>query len=239
MDSRGLIFPALDTTWSDALRIAEALRDHPAIGGLKINRLAGQALFMPNRNYINRLHDFGLDIWIDAKHIDIPETVEGWIEAYAVSGMISFVTVMAKGGLAMMKKAVAAAGSEMDIIGVTELTSLSLEEVQDLSGRFPLESVLHLATLAEEAGLHHLVCSGREVEALYEHNGLADMSVIVPATEPKFAKAGSGQKRTTPLEEVCRVGKDMIGGFVFGRIIGESKDPRATVNMIAEEIEAV
>ena len=241
MDSRGKIWPALDCSWDRALIIARALQHHPAVGGFKLNRLIAEALFDRRRDYLRELFMLGAPLFLDAKHIDIPETVAGWISNYAASGMVSYVTVMARGEVPMMQAAVRAGNGHPQIIAVTELTSLGPEEIKKHTGRTPEQSVEMLAGMAVEAGLSHIVCSGNEVEALRDTQAhdFGSLRLIVPATTPAWAEAGGDQKRVTRMADVCRAGGSMIAGLVFGRIFVNADDPRATADRIAEEIESI
>ena len=104
--------------------------------------------------------------FLDLKLHDIPNTVAGAMQAIRVLEP-AIVTVHASGGRAMMEDAKAAAGEHTRVIGVTMLTSLDASDLErtGVAGSAP-EQVLRMATLAQDAGLDGVVCSGREVAAV-------------------------------------------------------------------------
>lgn len=241
MDSRGKIWVALDTDWEKALEIAHKLSGHPAVGGFKINRLIDQALLRTDGyDLLEELADIG-PLWADLKLMDIPETVGGRMQAYADSDLlVSFVTVMAKGGINMMKRAVEVGERRTLVIAVTELTSLTEEEVHLLSGQPAKTSVVNLARLAVLAGVKYLVCSGREVATIKAHPELSGLQLFVPGITPAWSQVdASDQKRTMTPVDVFKAGGEQVEALVIGRAIVKADDPRAAIDKTVEEIEAV
>ena len=239
MDSTGRIWVALDTTKDKALEIAERVAGHPAVRGFKANRLVDQEVFRPDGD--SRLFDvlasFGKPAWADLKLIDIPETVSGRIEPYVQAGGVGFITVMAKGEVDMMMAAVKAGGDRLSIIAVTELTSLSEEQVHLGSGNPAKASVINLARLAVLSGVKHLVCSGQELEVLAKRPELVSLVKFVPALSPAWSfGAGADQNRVTALATALKNG---ASAAVIGRVIINAKDPLEAIKMTAGEIEAI
>lgn len=242
MDSTNKIWVGLDTNKGRALAIASAIAEHPAVKGFKINRLVDQEVFRKSNSnepaLFDRLHELGKPIWVDLKFHDIPETVKGRVEPYVTSGMVQYLTVMAKGGLDMMKAAIDTAGNYTHIIAVTELTSLIEEEVHLGSGQPTKASVLQLARNAVLTGLKHLVCSGLELEVLANRFELQCLEKFVPAISPVWSLTGAGkdQKRTAIPEFVLKNGGTAM---VIARAIVNADDPLEAVKKTAAEIEAI
>jgi len=243
MDSFDRIWVALDTNKAKALKIAELLgkADLSAVAGLKVNRLIDQEVFRENGEpaLLNVLAGYEIPVWVDLKFIDIDRTVEGRMEPYVKSGLVSYVTVMAKGGIDMMKAAVAAGrkspAGTTKVIAVTELTSLDEAEVELLSGHSPEASVRYLARLATDAGVEHMVCSGREISAIRKRPELNRLNLFVPAVNPEWAPVASGQERTMTIIEALQRGAKAV---VVGSLIVNSDDPVGIVKRIQQDIEA-
>lgn len=237
MDSTGKIWVALDCEKSRALAIARAVGDHPAVLGFKLNRLIDAENFRKVGEpwLFKAMTEYGKDLWADMKLHDIPETVFGRTEAYAQSGYFRYLTVMAKGGKKMMAAALEAAGDKLNIIAVTELTSLSPEEALDLSGREVKDSVDHLAALAYDAGVRHLVCSGKEL--VNQSDCMINMRKFIPAISPVWTLGDQAdQKRTSTPEFALKNGAEAL---VTGRAIVKDEDPLEAVKKTAAEIEAI
>jgi orotidine 5'-phosphate decarboxylase subfamily 1 len=240
MDATGKIWIGLDCPKTRALEVAEAIGDHPAVRGFKLNRLIDAENFRSvcEAGLFEALTKHGKALWADMKIHDIPETAKGRTEAYVNSRYFQYLTVMAKGGVEMMKAAVEAASDKLNVIAVTELTSLSPETVLDLSGREVNASVCHLAGLAVDAGVKYLVCSGKELQALNADPKLASLLKFVPAISPAWTLGDQAdQKRTSTPKFVLE--NDPNATMVIARAIVKADDPLEAVKKTAAEIEAI
>lgn len=95
-----------------------------------------------------------------------------------------------------------------------------------------LTQVLHLAKMAEKAGVDGVVASGQEVSML--RGALKpETLIVVPGIVPVWAQKPSDQKRvTTPHQAII----DGASHIVVGRAIYEAPDPVEAVGKIVEEI---
>ncbi|MGW0448765.1 orotidine-5'-phosphate decarboxylase, partial [Streptosporangium sandarakinum] len=163
----------------------------------------------------------GVDIFLDLKLHDIPNTVAG--AARAVGRLRpAILTVHAAGGPAMISEAVQAL-PDTRIAAVTVLTSLSEADLEriGLAGP-PGDAVRRLAAMAVGAGAQALVCSPQEVAAVRGEVG-PDVTLITPGVRPE----GSGsqdQARVATPEQAFADGADLL---VIGRPITGSADPGA------------
>ncbi|MFH1402574.1 MAG: orotidine-5'-phosphate decarboxylase [Patescibacteria group bacterium] len=235
MNSDGKIWVALDTEKSRALEIAKQVAPHPAIFGFKVNRLIDQEVFRKDGELklFEELAKLGLGkpIWADLKLHDIPRTVVGRLEPYVSSGLVQFVTVMAKGEIDMMAEAVEAVGNKLSIIAVTELTSLSEEQVQLGSGHPTTASVINLARNAVLAGVEHLVCSSQELEALAKRRELKILQKFVPGIVVAGRGDGSmDQNRVGTPTFALQKGGDKL---VIGSTIVHADNPLEKVEKIS------
>jgi len=239
MDSKGKLWVALDTEKDKSLEIVDKLvaAKLPVVRGAKLNRSIDQEVFakLGERRILEVMKDGGISSWVDMKFHDVPRTVAGRIEPYVSSGLVSYITVMAKGEVDMMNDAVLAAKPVgVNIIAVTELTSLTEEQVHLGSGNPAKASVINLARLAVLSEVEYLVCSGQEVAVIRARRELKKLKLFVPAVNPSFASTGADQNRTMTIIDALRAGVDAV---VVGSIIVNASDPIGVIKRIAQEIE--
>jgi len=232
-----LIF-ALDTSggMADALSWVDLLRDH--VGLFKIGKEAFTA-FGPA--IVTAIMARGGRVFLDLKYHDIPNTVEQAGRAATRLGVHMF-NVHALGGADMMKKTVRGVVEEAKtlqappptILAVTVLTSLSERDLHDMGFAVPSVSslVVSLARHAQDAGMHGVVASPREVAPIRAACG-KDFIIVTPGIRT-HALPGDDQKRTQGPREAVAEGADYI---VVGRPIRKANDPVAAARTIAGEIE--
>ena len=188
---------------------------------------------------VKEVKEMGHKIFLDLKLHDIPNTVKGGMKNLAALG-VDIVNCHCGGGIAMMKAAMEGLregtpeGKEVPkLIGVTILTSTSQEAMNEEMG-IPgavLDTVVHYAKNAKEAGLDGVVCSVLEARAIHEACGNDFLTVT-----PGIRLAGNSkddQKRVATPEFANEQGCDMI---VVGRSITKAQDPAATYRRIEKEI---
>ena len=221
---KGPIFVALDTPDLErAKTIAGRVRNH--VGGLKL----GLEFFAANgRQGVKDMAQLGLPIFLDLKLHDIPNTVAKAVQALRDLEP-TVLTVHAAGGRAMMEDAKAAAPTGTKVVAVTVLTSLDDEDLQSIGmPADPHAQVERLTSLAREAGLDGVVCSGAEVKAAKRlwPNGF----FVVPGVRPANAIAGDQKRVVTPRQAL----NDGASILVIGRPITAAEDP----DLAARAIEA-
>lgn len=173
-------------------------------------------------------------LFLDLKLHDIPAQVSGAISAVADLD-VTFSTVHASGGRAMLRSAASAAEDRMMLLAVTVLTSLTDSDLVDIGvSRDSTTQVLRLAELALTSGLAGLVCSPLEVSPIRERFGSnidGGPFLVVPGIRPVDALVDD-QKRTLSPKEAMERGADML---VVGRPITTAAHPsEATRSMLAE-----
>jgi orotidine-5'-phosphate decarboxylase len=163
-------------------------------------------------------------VFLDLKLHDIPNTVARACEV-AATYEVDFLTIHAVGGRQMMEAAVKAiAASPTKLLAVTLLTSLSSRELAfDLKVPIELpEYVLHLALMAQAAGISGIVCSPQEVKELRSHLN-PDFILVTPGIR-LASDAPSDQLRIMTPKEAIAAGADYL---VIGRSILNATDPQA------------
>jgi orotidine-5'-phosphate decarboxylase len=230
---------ALDVESGDeALRLAATLRD--VAGGFKV----GSRLFTLEGPALVRalVEQYGR-VFLDLKFHDIPNTVAQAVDAAVATGAW-MINVHASGGIPMMEAA-ARAGADAAtrlrrppplLIGVTVLTSMDAATLGSVGvGRPLLRQVVHLATLAQQAGLGGVVASPQEIVAIREACG-PEFAIVTPGIRGAAAgQASHDQVRTLGPADAMRAGATYI---VVGRPIIAAPDPREAAERITEEIRA-
>jgi orotidine-5'-phosphate decarboxylase len=184
---------------------------------------------------VRALRERGCRIFLDLKYHDIPSTVANAVASAADIG-VDLLTLHASGGEAMMRAArdvVSADGPRL--LGVTILTSFTAAEVEQVWNKEILslrDEVARLARFAAEAGLHGVVASPLEVEAIKRRHG-ADFLVVTPGIRPAGGVQGDQARTATPAEAV-RFGADFL---VIGRPVIAADDPVAAVAAIRADME--
>lgn len=179
-------------------------------------------------------HDAGLEVFLDLKFHDIPNTCAKAVRAAARWG-VWMTNVHCSGGTDMMRAAREILEGEAHrplLIGVTVLTSMSDSDLQELGVSRDLESqVDHLAGLANASGLDGVVCSAQETQRLRQSLG-TDFCLVTPGIRPSWAAADDQNRIVTPKDAVAN-GSDYL---VIGRPITASDHPEIAIARIVEEL---
>ena len=188
---------------------------------------------------VKEVKAMGHKIFLDLKLHDIPNTVKGGMKNLAALG-VDIVNCHCGGGIAMMRAAKEGLiegtpeGKKVPkLIGVTILTSTSQEGMNNEMG-IPgavIDTVVHYAKNAKEAGLDGVVCSVLEAKAIHEACG-DDFLTVTPGIR-LAGNSKDDQKRVATPEFANEQGCDMI---VVGRSITKAENPVETYKQIEKEI---
>jgi orotidine-5'-phosphate decarboxylase len=175
----------------------------------------------------------GLDLFLDLKLHDIPNTVAGAAKSVARLKP-RYLTVHASGGRDMVRAAVEAA-PDVHIAAVTLLTSLDEHALRVLGVEWSTnDAVLRLASVAVEAGARAIVCSPQEVAAVRREVG-DGITLITPGVRLAGGDAQDQARFATPAQALAD-GADLL---VIGRPITGAADPGAAAAAIAADLEPV
>ena len=232
--SAGRIIIALDVqTKEEGIALVSRLKDARTFKvGLELFAAEGPALF-------RKLKALRKDIFLDLKLHDIPNTVAGAVRS-AIRHGVQMMTIHTSGGREMMAKAAEAAKMAAEasgvprpvLLGVTILTSLKGEDLEEVGMRSDVASqVLRLAGLAKAAGMDGIVCSPREIEVLRREFG-RELVIVTPGIRPLWAAAQDQKRIMTPAEAVAR-GADYL---VIGRPITGAPSPNEAFLRVVEEM---
>ena len=228
------VFVALDVNDVDKAR--DMVRQ---LGDAGTHYKVGLELFLSaGRRWVSELAEQGKRVFLDLKFHDIPNTVRSAVREASQLGA-EWMTVHALGGYAML--AAAKEGAEavtggrthsVRLLAVTLLTSHAPADLQaiGLKSSDPQEGVLKLASLAQAAELHGVVCSPQEVRLIRHHSHLAAM---VPGIRPQDAASNDQHRIATPAEAVA-AGATYL---VVGRPILQASDPLQALLSIQSEVQ--
>ena len=183
-------------------------------------------------SFIRQLIGRGLKVFLDLKWHDIPNTVAGAVTAAREMG-VSMATVHTLGGTAMLEAAAVAAGPDLDLVGVTVLTSHDPAEYALAVGRSKVNlarEVERQAILAVEAGLRGVVCSALEVSLLHRRLG-SDPYIVVPGIRRGSDPPGD-QARVATAKDASTNGATHL---VVGRPVLQAPDPAAVFEEFMRE----
>jgi orotidine-5'-phosphate decarboxylase len=191
--------------------------------GLELYTAAGMEI-------VTHLLGEGKQVFLDLKMYDIPETVARAVAVVAQTG-VRFLTVHSVSSV--MRAAVAArAGSQLQILAVTVLTSFGPEDMDDLGYQGTVASLVERrARKAVEVGVDGLVASPLEAAAVRSIAG-PNTVIVTPGVRSAGVAVGDQKRVATPAQAI-RDGADYL---VIGRQITRAADPAAQVDHILMEL---
>lgn len=184
---------------------------------------------------VGELVDRGKRVFLDAKILDIPNTVERSVARVAELGA-AFLTIHGHDRKTLEAALAGRGDSSLKLLAVTVLTSLSggdLEE-QGITPQLATESgalVLHRAKLAQQSGFDGVIASGQEA-AIVRAATAPQFLIVTPGIRLPGSDAGDQQRIMTP-ESAILAGADYI---VVGRPINAAGDPRAAAATFIRQI---
>jgi orotidine-5'-phosphate decarboxylase len=209
----------------------EALRWLDRAEGLRWAKVGSVLFTREGPGFVRELIARGLEVFLDLKWHDIPNTVASAVEGARELG-VSMATIHTLGGAEMMRAAAVASAGQLGIVGVTVLTSHTAEGYGAATGRGSVdaeEEVRRLAKGAAGAGLRGIVCSPHEVAAV--RSVLPGGGWIVVPGIRRTGEAAGDQARVAGPEEAVRAGATHL---VVGRPLLQAADPKAAVREFQE-----
>jgi orotidine-5'-phosphate decarboxylase len=232
VDTKGPLIVALDfDTATEALDLVDLL--DPDTCRVKVGK---QLFTREGPTVLKALGARGFDVFLDLKFHDIPNTVANACVAAAEQGAW-MVNVHASGGSRMMlaaREALAKLSNPPKLIAVTVLTSMAPEDLSETGiPASPMERVLLLAELAQQAGMDGVVCSAQEAQQLRARLG-PDFDLVTPGIRLPGGNVGD-QRRVLSPSDALAAGANYL---VVGRPITAASDPAGALEHIRSSIEA-
>jgi len=219
----------------EALSWVDRLKGH--VGLFKVGK---ESFVRYGPGIIQLIHDRGGKVFLDLKFHDIPNTVARAAEAAFALGVAMF-NVHALGGSQMMRETVngvlrlaGQSGKPSPVVlAVTVLTSLNDEDLKKMGFNWGVsDTVLHLARMAQDAGISGVVASAEEAAAIRSACG-SEFLIVTPGIRGGKEVAGDDQKRIVTPCDAVRYGADFL---VVGPPIRQAADPAGEADAIAGEI---
>lgn len=182
--------------------------------------------------------DMGIDVVLDLKLHDIPETVARSVKAGGELG-VKYMTLHVQQRAALEAAVKAAEPFGMQLLGVTVLTSMEEEDLSNLGIEFAAhprspnslsDVVLSRAKFAASCGISGFVCSPKEVASIKE--AVPEGFFLVPGVRPAGAHIGDQKRVGTPLQAV-RDGASLV---VIGRPIRDAEYPEEAALDVLREL---
>ena len=229
MEPRDRIIVALDVpSVEEAKQLVAKLE-----GSVGVYKIGLELLFAGGFQLARELADEGLNVFVDAKLLDIEATVERATVTIAKSGA-QFLTVHALDAKTLDAAVRGRGESPLKLLGVTVLTNLTTADLAEQGSAMPpLALVQRRADLARDAGFDGVVASGREAAALREQLR-GEFLIVTPGIRSKGASVDDQARTVSPAEAIA-AGANYI---VVGRPITQAADPRKAAEAIAAEIAA-
>jgi orotidine-5'-phosphate decarboxylase len=181
---------------------------------------------------VRELADRGQRVFLDMKLLDIENTVERATRNAAAAGA-TFLTVHAQDAKTLRAATAGAAGTGLQILGVTVLTNLGDDDLRQQGFEHTSgELVARRAALAREAGCDGVVASGLEAARVRKLIG-PQMAIVTPGIRLPTDGANDQARIATP-EQAIEAGADYL---VVGRPITAAGDPVAAAELFALAIE--
>jgi len=217
----------------DVASVAEAEAMIARLGdSVTFYKIGLQLIFAGGLPLAEKLARADKKIFLDAKLLDIDNTVAGAVGSIAAMGA-TFLTIHAYPQA--MRAAVAARGSSpLKLFAVTVLTSMDEKDIAAAGYAGSVSDlVARRAADARAAGVDGIVASPAEAAAIRGIVG-PNVAIVTPGIRPAGTAAGD-QKRVAGAAEAIRAGADYL---VVGRPITGAADPKAAAEAIVAEIAA-
>ncbi len=169
---------------------------------------------------LDLISDRGFEIFLDLKLHDIPNTVAKSIKKIS-NFNVALTTVHLSGGMNMLEAA-SSEKANIKILGVSILTSLSKEEIFEITDTNFDVYFNNLISIASSSNVDGVVCSPNELDRLKNFNKLK----VVPGIRNNISD--DDQKRVMTSSEAYKKGADFI---VVGRPITKSENPKKTLEL--------
>jgi orotidine-5'-phosphate decarboxylase len=203
-----------------ARRLAASVSDYFGVAkvGLELFSAAGPEA-------IGVMHDLGMDVFLDVKLHDIPNTVG---KAGRVLGALGakYLTMHARGGADMLKAGVDGLNAGAEAAGLETPIGLAVTVLTSDAGA-PEHIVPRRLRMAMEAGCGGIVCAA---EDLSDARMIAPRLVrVVPGIRPEGTSTDDQARAATP-QEAMDGGADLL---VIGRAVTNADDPEEAAAKLA------
>jgi orotidine-5'-phosphate decarboxylase len=212
----------------EGLKLAERLGDTVSFYKIGLGMLTGGGLALANE----LKQDHGKRIFLDLKLFDISATIEAAVRGLAQFGL-DFLTVHGDPHVVRAAKE-GAAGSGLNILAVTVLTSLDRDDLDAcmIAPGDVRDVVTERAARALEAGADGVICSPQEAALIRALPQAAGRLIVTPGVRPEGADLGDQKRVATPAQAIA----DGADHIVVGRPIWKSQTPKLVAQRIVHSL---
>ncbi len=203
-----------------ARRLAASVTDYFGVAkvGLELFSAAGPEA-------IGVMQDLGMDVFLDVKLHDIPNTVGKAARVLGALGA-TYLTMHARGGQDMLRSGVDGLRAGADAAGLDAPIGLAVTVLTSDAGA-PAHIVPSRLRMAMEAGCGGIVCAA---EDLSDARTIAPRLIrVVPGIRPEGVSADDQARAATP-QQALDGGADLL---VIGRAVTNADDPEAAAAELA------
>jgi orotidine-5'-phosphate decarboxylase len=226
MEARSRLAVALDVDeLDDAVRIAKLVSPYVAVGkvGLQLfSKVGPQA--------VEAIRETGLDVFLDVKLHDIPNTVGSAAHVLGALGA-RYLTIHASGGEAMIRAAVEGlnhGAAKAGLLAPTTLAVLVLTSHKDA----PPDLIIERLDAAVTGGSPGIVCAATDLPTVKSH--APTIFAVTPGIRLPGGDTHDQARVATPGDAISN-GADLL---VVGRAITTAEDPAAAAAEVAAHVRA-
>ncbi|MEM7619211.1 MAG: orotidine-5'-phosphate decarboxylase [Pseudomonadota bacterium] len=202
-------------------------------GTVGVYKIGLELLFAGGVPLMDKLLNSGHKVFVDAKLLDIGNTVERTVTNIARLGA-TFLTIHGTDRKTLDAAVRGRGNSALKLLAITVLTNLQQQDLNEQGITMPGDKLVeHRAKLAHDAGFNGVVASGFEAAQIRKLCG-PGFNIITPGIRPSGSESGDQARIVTPGKAIGS-GADYI---VVGRPITEAVDPLKAATDIVAEIEA-
>lgn len=233
---RDRLIVALDVPTVDEARdLVRAIGDEVSFYKVGLELILSGGATDNGLGLVGELVDEGKRVFLDAKLLDIGNTVERSVARVAELGA-AFLTIHGHDRKTMQAAIAGRAKSDLKLLAVTVLTSLTADDLAEQGtkpelAQSPADLVLHRARLAYETGTDGVISSGQEAAGVRAATG-DDFLIVTPGIRLPGSDAGDQQRIMTPQHAIA-AGANYI---VVGRPINAASDPKAAAATFVRHI---
>ena len=200
-------------------------------GAVGVYKIGLELLFHGGAELARDLGAQGLQVFFDAKLLDIGNTVERSVANIADLGA-RFLTIHGTDRKTMSAAVSGRGDSGLKLLAVTVMTNLDASDlIEQGFSMAPEELVVHRARMAIECGVDGVVASAHEAALLRRELG-NEFVIVTPGIRPLGSAVGDQSRVMTPMRAI-EAGADYL---VIGRPITQADDPKAAADAIVKEI---
>ena len=190
--------------------------------------------FFYSKNGRKFLEDFNSEFFLDIKASDIPQTISSALISLKDLKKMKYITVMASvglEGLKVFKKQARKINKNLNVLGVTILTSLNNKSLKEIGYKDKVEKlVLKQAKIIKKAGLQGIVASAHESKIIRKK--YKNLFIVTPGIRLPGDKANDQLRILTPKQAF----EADVSAIVIGRSIHSAGNIKKNIKRLIDHL---